>query len=173
MTRSLKAALATLGIISLSACSKAEAPLADTAAAMAPSAAPATTAADQEAVKAVNVAWFKAYNAHDVNALSALYADDAVLSAPGVPTARGVAAIKEVYGKDLAAAAKAGISNNLGNDGEVGASGDLAWEANTFTVTDKSGKTLDKGKYVTVFERKNGKWMIIRDIWNSDGPPAK
>jgi uncharacterized protein (TIGR02246 family) len=175
MTPFLKASLAALSILALSGCSKAEAPVVDTAAGMTPSAATtaSTTAADQEAVKAVNVAGFKAYNAHDVDAISALYADDAVVSAPGAPAARGAAAIKEAFAKDIAGATKAGISNNVGTSEEVGVSGDLAWESNTFTATDKSGKTLDRGKYVTVFERRNGKWVIIRDIWNSDGPPAR
>jgi len=175
MTPIWKASLAALSIVALSGCSKAEAPVTDTAAAMTPPAAPpgTATAADREAVQAVNVAWFKAYNAHDVDAISALYADDAVMSAPGMPSARGAAAIKEAFGKDLAAATKAGISNNIGTSEEMGVSGDLAWESNTFTATDKSGKTLDRGKYVTVFERRNGKWLIIRDIWNSDGPPAR
>jgi uncharacterized protein (TIGR02246 family) len=171
MTSFPKASLAALSILALSGCSKAEAPVADTAAAMTPMA--TTAAADQEAVKAVNVAWFKAYNAHDVDAISALYAEDAVLSAPGAPSARGAAAIKAAFAKDIAASAKAGISNNIGTNEEMGVSGDLAWESNTFTATDKSGKTLDRGKYVTVFERKNGKWLIIRDIWNSDGPPPR
>jgi hypothetical protein len=34
---------------------------------------------------------------------------------------------------------------------------DLGWEWNTFTLTDKSGATIDKGKYVTVFARRNEK----------------
>jgi len=55
---------------------------------------------------------------------------------------------------------------------EVGVSGDLAWIWNTFTVTDKAGATVDAGKYLTLAERKDGKWHIIRDIWNSDNSPA-
>jgi uncharacterized protein (TIGR02246 family) len=173
MTHFRKVSIAALGFLALAGCSKAEAPAADTAAAMTPAAAPASTAAaDKEAVRAVNVAWFKAYNAHDVDAISALYADDAVLSAPGMPSARGGAAIKEAFRKDIAGATKAGIANNSGTSDEVGVSGDLAWQWNTFTATDKSGKTVERGKYVTVFERRAGKWLIIRDIWNSDGPPA-
>jgi hypothetical protein len=31
---------------------------------------------------------------------------------------------------------------------------------------------VDAGKYITVFQRKDGKWVIIRDTWNSDGAPA-
>ena len=55
---------------------------------------------------------------------------------------------------------------------QVAASGDLAYESNTFTITDKAGKKIDSGKYVTVFARKDGKWVIVRDIWNSDAGPA-
>ena len=44
---------------------------------------PAPSAAqDIRAIKEVNVAWNKAYNAGDGAAVAALYADDAVLSAP-------------------------------------------------------------------------------------------
>ena len=43
---------------------------------------------------------------------------------------------------------------------------------NTFKVTDKSGATVDAGKYLTPAARKDGKWRIIRDIWNSDNPPG-
>lgn len=172
MSPSPKRSIVALTILALAACSKAEAPVVDTAAAMTPpataAAAPASTA-DKEAVRAVNVSWFKAYNARDVDAIAALYADDAVLSAPGAPSARGTAAIKEAFRKDIANATKAGISNNAGTSEELGVSGDLAWEWNTYSAADKSGKVVEKGKYVTVFERRNGKWVIIRDIWNSDG----
>jgi ketosteroid isomerase-like protein len=40
-------------------------------------------------IRAVNIAWFKAYNSGDGAAVAALYAEDAVLSAPGAPAARG------------------------------------------------------------------------------------
>ena len=33
------------------------------------------------------------------------------------------------------------------------------------------GKVVGTGKYLSVLRKKNGKWRIIRDIWNSD--PAK
>ncbi len=86
--------------------------------------------------------------------------------------ARGTAAIKDAYTKDIAAMTKAGLVEAQGSNDDIGVSGDMAWQWNTFTITDKSGKTVDTGKYVTVFQRKNGKWMIIRDIWNSDSAPA-
>jgi uncharacterized protein (TIGR02246 family) len=129
-----------------------------------------TRAADETAIRAINPTWFKAYNAGDVNSVVALYAEDAVVNAPGTPAARGLAAIREFFVKDIAASASAGVATNSGPSTDVGVSGDLGWEWGTFTVTNKSGATVDKGKYVTVYTKKDGKWLITRDIWNSDGP---
>ena len=159
MSRFRNAAIVAAGLLALTGCAK-----------NAPSA--GDTAADEQAIRAINPAWFKAYNAGDVDGVVALYADDAVLNIPGAPAARGRAAIRDAYVTDIAASAAAGVSNSQGANGEFGVSGDLGWEWNTFTVRDKSGTTVDAGKYVTVYGRKNGKWLIIRDIWNSDAPPA-
>jgi uncharacterized protein (TIGR02246 family) len=131
---------------------------------------PDTRAADEATIRGINPAWFKAYNAGDANGLVALYAEDAVVSAPGVPAARGHNAIRALFMKDVAASAAAGVTLHGGPTTDVGVSGDLGWESGTFTVTDKSGATVDTGKYVSVFGRKDGKWLILRDIWNTDGP---
>ncbi|MEP6509064.1 MAG: SgcJ/EcaC family oxidoreductase [Gemmatimonadales bacterium] len=160
-----------LGVsIALAGCTAAAKPAADTAATATASsvAAAPDMAADQQAIRDVNAAWFKAYNAHDASALAALYADDAVLYMPGQAMIRGRDAIKAAYKKDVDATAKASLLDNVGSGSEVGASGDLGWETNTFWITDKSGKKVDTGKYLTVFARKDGKWWIVRDIWNSD-----
>src|SRR5689334_8180003 len=128
------------------------------------------SAADIKAVRDLNASWFAHYNAHHPDSLAALYAEDAVLMMPGQPTIRGRDAIKTAYAKDIADMVKYGYSNNQGKNSEVTVSGDIGWESNTFTVTDKTGKRIDAGKYVTVFGRKDGKWVIVRDIWNSDDP---
>jgi uncharacterized protein (TIGR02246 family) len=130
-----------------------------------------TRATDEAAIRAINPAWFKAYSAGDAESIVALYAEDAVVNPPGAPAARGHAAMREYLKKDLAASA--GVTLNAGPTTEDGVSGDLGWEWGTFTVTNKSGATVDKGKYVTVYAKKDGKWLIIRDIWNSDMPAAK
>src|SRR5207245_1610215 len=103
------------------------------------------TAADETAVRAVNVAWFKAYNAGDGEAVAALYAEDGVLSAPGAPAARGKASIREYYVKNAATFAAPGLANVDGPTSDVGVSGDLAWQWGTYTVTDKSGAAVDAG----------------------------
>ena len=129
-----------------------------------------TRAADEEAIRGVNPTWFKAYNAGDVNSIVALYVEDAVLNPPGAPPARGHSAIREYLTKDVAASTAGGITLNGDPTTDVGVSGDLGWEWGTFTVKDKSGSTIDTGKYLTVYGKKDGKWLIIRDIWNTDTP---
>jgi uncharacterized protein (TIGR02246 family) len=128
--------------------------------------------ADQAAIRAVQNAWYKAYNAGDGAAVAALYSEDAVLSPPNVPAARGIAAIRDYYGKEAAQFAASGLTGVEGPTSDVGVSGDLAWQGDTYTITDKSSATIEAGKTLTVLERKNGKWMIIRDTWNSDATPA-
>jgi len=68
------------------------------------------TAADETAIRAVNTAWFKAFSAGDGAAVTALYAEDAVLSAPGAPAVRGKASIGEYYVKTVAEFAAAGLA---------------------------------------------------------------
>ncbi len=130
-------------------------------------------AADEAAVRAVNPAWFKAHAAGDAAGVASLYADDAVVSPPGAPAARGKAAILEYFTKELAAMSSAGLTNNMGADPtEVGVSGDLAWEWGTYNVTDKAGKIVEIGKFTSVIARRDGGWKLIRDTWNADNAPA-
>ncbi len=134
---------------------------------------PASTAADDAAVRAVNPAWFKAYDAGDADGVAALYAEDAVLSIPGMPAIRGRAAIKDALVKDIASTREAGLAQKAGDTPEFGVAADMAWEWSTFSLTDKSGATVDTGKYVTVFARKDGRWLIVRDIWNTNSAPPQ
>ena len=162
----------SLAVVVVAGCTKAETPAADTAAVAAAATAPASSAADEAAIRDLNASWFRINNTHDAAALAALYADDAVLMMPGAPVARGREAIAAAYKKDMDVMAKSGWVNNQGSDSEIGLSGDLAYESNTFTIADKTGKKIDSGKYVTVFAKRDGKWVIVRDIWNMDTPTA-
>lgn len=133
---------------------------------------PADTTADAAAIAAVNDSWGKAYNAGDAAGLVALYTDDGAVNPPGTPQVRGRAALQEFFAKDTAGAKEAGLTMNLSPQRDSGISGDLAWESGTFTAVDKSGTTVDAGKYITVLQKKDGKWLIVRDTWNSDRAPA-
>jgi uncharacterized protein (TIGR02246 family) len=131
------------------------------------------TSADEAVIRASAPAWAAAYNAGDADKLAAMYWEDAVLQPPGAPAASGRAAIREFFAGDTAATRGAGLTMNIPAAGAVDVSGDLAYEAGTYTVTDASGAIVDAGKYIGVFQKRDGKWLYIRDTWNSDMAPAK
>lgn len=128
----------------------------------------ADVAADEAAIRAADSTWFSAHNAGDADAVAALYADDAVISVPGAPAARGSAAVRAAIAKDVADMKAGKLTLAPSPTADVGVSGDLGWIWNTFTAKDKSGATVDAGKYLTLLARRDGQWRIIRDIWNSD-----
>jgi len=132
-------------VIAMSACAPAAPP-------------PVDTAAEETALKAVTTAWLNAYNAGDVETIVATYADDAVLMPPHAAVATGPAAIRVYLTADTAGAKAAGIT------------GDTGWESGSYTVTDASGATVDSGSYLSVSRKVNGKWLYVRDIYNSDRP---
>ncbi len=135
-------------------------------------AAPIAVAADDAAtIRANTEAWFKAFNAGNADAVAATYADDAVVMAPGASPASGAAAIKQQIVKEIAGAKSGGVSLAQGKINDVAVKGDMAWHSGTYSVI-KDGKTVDTGGYVEALRKKGGKWLIVRDIWNSSTPPA-
>jgi ketosteroid isomerase-like protein len=132
----------------------------------------AASAKEVAALQAVDQTWLKAYNAGDADTLASLYDEHAVLLPPGAPGANGRAAIRAFFARDTAESAKAGVVFGLGANPSGGVSGDMGWQSGTYVVKDKSGKVVDTGKYLSVSVKKGGKWLYVRDTWNSDVSPA-
>lgn len=129
-------------------------------------------ASELAALHAVDQAWLKAFRANDPAAAANLYDENAILLPPGAPSAKGKAAIRDALAREMEGAMKGGIVFALDPKPDGGVSGNMGWVSGTYTVTDKSGKVLDKGKYLSVSVKKGGKWLYVRDTWNSDGAPA-
>lgn len=125
-------------------------------------------AVDEAEIRAVSLAWKEAFNTGDTAAVLALYADDAVLAAPGAPAVLGKAAIREYFEQTIAAFKAAGLTVADAPIGDLRASGDLGFQWMTYRISDRSGAVVDAGKLLTLYQRNNGKWMIVGDTWNSD-----
>jgi uncharacterized protein (TIGR02246 family) len=131
----------------------------------------AAMSADESAIHAQTTSWEKAYNGGDAKAVAALYAEDALLLPPGAPGVNGRAAILEYFTKDIAGSKAAGAVFVVNQKSDVGVSGNMGWESGTYKVTVKNA-VVDTGKFLSVSRKKDGKWLYIRDTWNSDAPPA-
>ena len=152
-----QAALIAAGLAALAGCTQ--------------TAKPPDTTADEAAIRAFTATWVEAYNAGDADKIVAGYAEDAILMPPDAPAAASHDAMKQFLVTDMAASKAAGVSFALDKD-EVGVTGDLAWHSGTYHVNGPAGSSVGTGKYLEVWHRANGKWLIIRDIWNNDAPAA-
>jgi uncharacterized protein (TIGR02246 family) len=130
------------------------------------------TAADEAALKADPSAWFDAYNAGNADGVANLYAEDAVLMAPGSPGVTGQAAIREFIASDIARSRSSGLVLTFGEVTGVGVAGDTGWLSGIFSAADGSGAIVDNGKFLSVYSRTTDGWKLLRDTWNSDTAPA-
>jgi len=128
-------------------------------------------ASDLAALEGVDQAWMKAFNSGNAEALAALYDEKAVLLPPGAAAVNWRSAIRKFFDKEVAGAAKAGVSFSLASKPAGGVAANMGWQSGTYTVKDKSGKVLETGKYLSVSNKKDGKWLYVRDTWNADAPP--
>ena len=149
------AAVAVAGLLVLAGCQKA----------------PADTSADKAALRAMLVEWDTAYNAGDADKIAGMYWEDAVLMPPGEPASTGRVAIRASMDSGTAAAKAAGMTLDVAEASILEVSGDLAFDSGSYDVKDASGAVVDSGSYIGVYQKREGKWGYIRDIWNSDRPP--
>jgi uncharacterized protein (TIGR02246 family) len=130
-------------------------------------------AAVKQTIEDANARFLDALSKADVSTAAANYADDAILMMPNAPAWQGKQAIVDGFTGFLK---EYKLSNGKPTTTDVQVAGDLAVETGTFewTLTPKSGAAMtDKGKYLTVWKKQaDGTWKIIRDINNSDLPPA-
>lgn len=128
------------------------------------------TTADETALRAADDTFERALHSGEVEMVTALYAEDAVLLPAGAPPVRGREAIREFF-KSAVAERKPGESTTgTLSDRAVGVSGDLGWSSGTSKVTKPDGTTIFTGKFLSVSRKVNGKWLYVRDTWNSDSP---
>ena len=136
-----------------------------------PPAAP-DSAADQAKLQADALSWFEYFAKGDADGMANLYAEDALLMPPGAPAVTGRPGIRTFLGAEAVTSKAAGIALKNASVTGTGVHGDTGWISGTYVVVDATGATIDSGSYLSVHRRTNGAWLYIRDIWNSDRPPA-
>lgn len=117
-------------------------------------------------IVAIENAWAVAQNAKDINALMAMYADDAVSMPDGEPMLTGKAAIQKKQTTDFAKPSK--YASIAFETLDVYAQGNVVTETGKTMYKDAAGKTTGGGKYIAVFEKRDGKYLCIREIYNQD-----
>ncbi len=124
-------------------------------------------AADKSALGAGAAAWMEAFGAKDIDAMTAFYAEDAALLPPNAPA---------IFGRDAITATLqemfvAGMSIEL-EDLEIKVVGNLGYKAGRYRTTGEDGSLVDRGKYIEIWSKIDGNWVLHRDIWNSSVQPG-
>jgi len=94
------------------------------------------------------------------------YAEDAISFYQNRPALEGRDAIVEFLKEDLSSS-----SNKISfktNEVFVSNDGNLVVEIGHFTVVDSTNTGINKGNYISLFEKRNGKYVCVRDMSASD-----
>lgn len=129
-----------------------------------------TTAED--GAKTVDDAWVKAMNANDLQAVLALYADDATMYPPDQAEAKGKDAIRAVYvgmlGSNTARDVKV-LESHYKTSGNLS----TGWGRVALTLVPKAGgnpQTLEV-RFTDVAVKRSGKWLYVADHASAPLPP--
>ena len=112
-------------------------------------------------------AWVERYAANDATGVAALYTEDAQLLPPDMEIVSGRAAIQEFVAKTNPPGGPAFEIATV----ETLVFGDHAHRQGSFTVNSPDGTSLETGKFLELWKKIDGKWLIHRDMWSSNAPP--
>ena len=131
-----------------------------------------TTAIDKEQIKkeiqAKEDAFAEIYNTGELKNIG-YYADDAVTFFQNRPPLIGKEAIVDFYRSAISS-----TSNRISftsKDIFISNDGNQVVEIGYFKVVDSTNTPINSGNYMSLFEKRDGKYVCVRDMSASDMPP--
>ena len=122
-------------------------------------------AEERATIEKLNDSWTAAFNKGDAAAVAALYTEDAYVLPPGSEIVKGRAAIEAFWRQ----AAQQMSDAKLTTVDVLPLGRSAAREIGTVTLKTKSQPPQEVvGKYVVVWRKINGQWVLITDIWNTN-----
>lgn len=115
--------------------------------------------------------WAKHWNAKNVDALMALYVEDAVFLPADGSRVTGRAAIRDLFTKALAV----NTSDLRVHSKATEQSENFAYDSGEYeeNITSDGVKRSGKGNYLVIFKRdRNHRWRIVEHMW-TDSPTAR
>jgi uncharacterized protein (TIGR02246 family) len=118
-------------------------------------------------IAANNRAFETAVGTGNVDAIAALFAPDILALPPDGPVVTGREAVRQLW---ASAISEHGMTSCQLTTDQLDVVGDLASEVGhaTMTMAPPGGKSETATiKYLVVWKRLNGTWLLHRDIWNA------
>ena len=119
-------------------------------------------------IQAMEDAYAAAEKAKDANAVVAYYSDDAMSYGRNEEPLSGKAAIKDAITKRLAKDTSG--NTNVYKIVDLFGEGDMLVEIGSWSLLNPAGKEVDKGHYMSYFQKRDGKYVCVRDMNVSTKP---
>jgi uncharacterized protein (TIGR02246 family) len=125
---------------------------------------------DEQAIRDTNTRWLDLIVKKDAAAVAALYTENGAFMAPNAPIATGRAAIQAAW-QGMFEMPEVALTFEP-DEIVVSSSGDMAYDRGTykFSAAGEGGPMTDEGKYVVVWRKVDGQWLVAADIFNSNNP---
>ena len=123
-------------------------------------------------IKKVNQKYLEFYNSGNYEGVASLHTEDAVVMPPNVLSRIGKDQIMSAIKDEISM----GFTDLKFVENDIKIFGTLAYDEGSYSLKIKSdiGEIIgnDFGKYLVVWEKQNdGRWLMKKDIWNSNLPP--
>ena len=122
-----------------------------------------TTANISAEIKSANKKFMQAFIEGNAASIANLYTEDGMLLPAGTEAIKGKQGIQEFWKGAMNMGIKAVKLETL----EVQPCENTAIEMGNYTLSGEGGSMVDKGKYIVIWQRKNGDWKLQKDIWNT------
>ena len=129
--------------------------------------------AAETAIRAADLAWSKAAEAHQLDAFLGFYSEDAMVLPANGPLASGKESLRKLLAGffSLPGFALKFSPAKI----EAARSGEMGWTQGFYelTVNDEKGNPVtEHGKYLEVWKKQaDGSWKCAVDMFNADAPP--
>ena len=104
----------------------------------------------------------------DSAGMAAAYSKDGSVMLNNMPSVKGNGPLTTVWGSFI----RAGVSKLTLTTLEVWGDENFITEEGLFEIKTKDDAQIDKGKYLVLWKKEDGKWKLHRDISNTDLPAA-
>ena len=123
-------------------------------------------------IKKVNQKYLEFYNSGNYEGVASLHTEDAVVMPPNVLSRIGKDQIMSAIKDEISM----GFTDLKFVENDIKIFGTLAYDEGSYSLNIQSdiGEIIgnDFGKYLVVWEKQNdGRWLMKKDIWNSNLPP--
>ncbi|MGH8249706.1 MAG: YybH family protein [Steroidobacteraceae bacterium] len=114
-------------------------------------------------------AWQERYRAQDAAGVAALYTEDAQLLPPDAPVVEGRVAIQEFIARNFR---PGGAPIEIATV-ETQVFEDYAHRQGSFRLGEPGNESSATGKFLELWKKVDGRWLIHREIWNANAPPPE